>query len=118
MRSLSLVCLLALTCSCSSPPPAKAGEPTTVFLLGRFGAPYSRENLTRTLCDRGFEVAQRFGDDVQLVVLGNGPINEAGDGFTPIAELPEYVLATQRGVPVVTFMDFLAANDIPSAMPR
>ena len=34
MRSLSLVCLLALTCSCSSPPPAKAGEPTTVFMSG------------------------------------------------------------------------------------
>jgi len=56
----------------------------TIYLMGRFGAPYGKEQLTNLLRRLGNRVVSKMGPGVDLVVLGNNPINEAGDDFADV----------------------------------
>lgn len=65
----------------------------TIFLLGRFQAPYNKPELSVLLKRLGNKVVDKMGPGVDTVILGNDPINEAGDGFSAVTESAEYKTA-------------------------
>lgn len=62
----------------------------TIYLLGRFQAPYNKPDLANLLKRLGNKVVDKMGPGVDTVILGNDPINEAGDGFTAVTDSKEY----------------------------
>jgi len=70
----------------------------TMYLMGRFGAPYGKEQLTNLLRRLGNRVVSKMGPGVDTVVLGNNPINEAGDGFASVQDSPEFKMANELRV--------------------
>lgn len=73
----------------------------TIYLLGRFGYPYHKPQLTKLLENLGNRVVAKMGPGVDTVILGDDAINEAGDGFTKVEESDEYKAATMLGVEFV-----------------
>lgn len=74
------------------------GVTRTIFLLGRFSAPYNKPELKNLLVRLGNKVVDKMAPGVDTVILGNDPINEAGDGFTSVQESDEYKLAADLRV--------------------
>jgi hypothetical protein len=70
----------------------------TMFLMGRFGAPYGKEQLTNLLRRLGNRVVSKMGPGVDTVVLGNNPVNEANDGFASVEESAEFKMANELRV--------------------
>ena len=70
----------------------------TMYLMGRFGAPYGKEQLTNLLRRLGNRVVAKMGPGVDTVVLGNDPVNEAGDGFASVEDSPEFKMANELRV--------------------
>ena len=70
----------------------------TMFLLGRFSAPYDQEQVTNLLRRLGNKVVTKMGPGVDTVVLGNNPVNEAGDGFASVQDSPDFKLANELRV--------------------
>lgn len=70
----------------------------TMYLMGRFGAPYGKEQLTNLLRRLGNRVVTKMGPGVDTVILGNDPVNEAGDGFASIQDSDEFKLANELRV--------------------
>ncbi|HLQ36764.1 MAG TPA: hypothetical protein VK348_03100, partial [Planctomycetota bacterium] len=70
----------------------------TIFLMGRFSYPYHKPDLEQLLRRLGNDVVTKMGPGVDLVLLGNDAQNEAGDGFTAVAESAEYKEAVNLGV--------------------
>ena len=62
----------------------------TIYLLGRFQAPYNKPELTALLKRLGNKVVDKMGPGVDTVILGNDPINEAADGFDAVTNSKEY----------------------------
>ena len=62
----------------------------TIYLLGRFSAPYNKPELTALLKRLGNKVVDKMGPGVDTVILGNDPINEAQDGFEAVTNSKEY----------------------------
>ena len=56
-----------------------------VYLLGRFGHPYSKPMVKKLLEKLGNSVSDKIGPGVDLVLVGSDEINEDGSGFTPIS---------------------------------
>lgn len=65
----------------------------TIYLMGRFGLPYSRPMVKTLLENLGNKVVDKLGPGVDLILLGADSINEDGSGFTAITEDPDYELA-------------------------
>lgn len=65
----------------------------TIYLLGRFQAPYNKPELTALLKRLGNKVVDKMGPGVDTVILGNDPINEAADGFDAVTNSADYKLA-------------------------
>ena len=70
----------------------------TIYLMGRFTAPYNKEQLTLLLKRLGNRVVGKMAPGVDTVVLGNDPVNEAGDGFTAVKDSEEYKEAHRLNV--------------------
>lgn len=70
----------------------------TMFLMGRFSAPYGKEQLTNLLRRLGNRVVTKMGPGVDTVILGNNPVNEAGDGFSDIKQSEDFKLANELRV--------------------
>lgn len=70
----------------------------TMFLMGRFTAPYGKEQLTNLLTRLGNRVVSKMAPGVDTVILGNNPVNEAGDGFDAIQESDDFKLANELRV--------------------
>lgn len=70
----------------------------TIYLMGRFTAPYQKEQLTNLLRRLGNKVVDKMAPGVDMVVLGNDPVNEAGDGFAKVEESDEFKLANELRV--------------------
>jgi hypothetical protein len=70
----------------------------TIYLMGRFTAPYQKENLTNLLKRLGNKVVDKMGPGVDTVILGNDPVNETGDGFAAVQDSAEYKLASELRV--------------------
>ena len=70
----------------------------TMYLMGRFSAPYGKEQLTNLLRRLGNRVVSRMGPGVDTVILGNNPVNEAGDGFASVQDSEEFKLANELRV--------------------
>lgn len=70
----------------------------TIYLMGRFTAPYNKEQLTLLLKRLGNRVVAKMAPGVDTVVLGNDPVNEAGDGFTAVKDSEEYKEAHRLNV--------------------
>ncbi len=62
----------------------------TIYLMGRFSAPYNKPELTDLLKRLGNKVVTKMGPGVDTVILGDDPINEEGDGFARVTDSQEY----------------------------
>lgn len=94
---------------CAAPQPTirtRATLGTRAFLIGRFQAPLGRGEVARMLATEGCVVAEALDPDVDLVVVGNRPINAEGTGFVPIDELPDYRAAVARGIAQIPYRHF------------
>jgi len=74
------------------------GVTRTIFLMGRFDEPYSKENLKNLLVRLGNRVVNKMAPGVDTVILGSNPVNEAGDGFSSVQESEEFKLASELRV--------------------
>ena len=70
----------------------------TMFLMGRFSAPYQKEQLANLLRRLGNRVVMKMGPGVDTVLLGNNPVNEAGDGFSVVQDSAEFKMANELRV--------------------
>lgn len=70
----------------------------TIYLMGRFSAPYNKPELKNLLTRLGNKVVDKMAPGVDTVILGNDPVNEAGDGFDSVMQSPEYQLAASLRV--------------------
>ena len=70
----------------------------TIYLMGRFTAPYGKEQLTNLLRRLGNRVVAKMGPGVDTVVLGNNPVNEERDGFDNVQDSDEFKLANELRV--------------------
>lgn len=77
------------------------GVTRTIYLLGRFSAPYNKPELTQLLRRLGNKVVDKMAPGVDTVILGNDPLNEAGDGFVSVQESDEFKLASDLRVEFV-----------------
>ena len=96
MRLCILFLLIGALGSCASP-----GGNRCVYLLGRFPSPLGKPELAQSLSNRGHTVVNSMTPDVDLVVVGTDPVSEDGSRFVPIRDLPDYAIATARGVEIV-----------------
>ena len=69
-----------------------------MFLMGRFSAPYQKEQLANLLRRLGNRVVMKMGPGVDTVLLGNNPVNEAGDGFSIVQDSAEFKMANELRV--------------------
>ena len=70
----------------------------TMYLMGRFSAPYQKDQVTNLLRRLGNRVVTKMGPGVDTVLLGNNPVNEAGDGFASVQDSPEFKMANELRV--------------------
>lgn len=70
----------------------------TIYLMGRFSAPYNKPELTNLLKRLGNNVVDKMAPGVDTVILGGDPVNEAGDGFASVQESAEFKLASELRV--------------------
>jgi hypothetical protein len=70
----------------------------TIYLMGRFSAPYNKPELTNLLKRLGNNVVDKMAPGVDTVILGGDPVNEAGDGFNSVMESAEFKLASELRV--------------------
>jgi hypothetical protein len=74
------------------------GVTRTIYLMGRFSAPYNKPELKVLLTRLGNKVVDKMAPGVDTVILGNDPVNEAGDGFDSVMQSQEYQLAASLRV--------------------
>ncbi|MCA8950257.1 MAG: hypothetical protein KDE27_12200 [Planctomycetes bacterium] len=89
------------------------GMSRTIYLMGRFSAPYNKDALSTLLTRLGNKVVTKMAPGVDTVVLGNDPINEDGDGFASIEDSDEYKNAVQWRVefaPLLKIRDLIAPS--------
>jgi hypothetical protein len=70
----------------------------TIYLMGRFSAPYHKPELTALLKRLGNKVVDKMKPGVDTVILGDDPLNEAADGFSAVSDSEEYKLAVDLHV--------------------
>ncbi len=70
----------------------------TIFLMGRFTAPHNKPELKNLLVRLGNKVVDKMAPGVDTVILGNDPVNEAGDGFASVQESDEFKRASDLRV--------------------
>jgi hypothetical protein len=70
----------------------------TIYLMGSFTAPYNKPELTNLLKRLGNKVVDKMAPGVDTVILGNNPVNEAGDGFAKVQDSAEFKLASDLRV--------------------
>lgn len=70
----------------------------TIYLMGRFTAPYNKPELANLLKRLGNKVVDKMAPGVDTVILGNDPVNEAGDGFVSVQESAEFKQASELRV--------------------
>jgi len=69
----------------------------TIYLMGRFQAP-AKPELATLLRNLGNRVVDKMAPGVDTVILGNDPINEAGDGFASVQDSAEFKQASELRV--------------------
>lgn len=82
----------------------------TIYLMGRFQAPYQKEPLKLLLTRLGNKVVDKMGPGVDTVILGNDPLSESGDALVRLQDSEEYKLADKLHVEFQTLQavrDFL-----------
>jgi hypothetical protein len=83
----------------------------TIYLMGRFQAPYQKEPLKLLLTRLGNKVVDKMGPGVDTVILGNDPLNEEpATGLVRVQDSEEYKLADKLHVEFQTLQavrDFL-----------
>lgn len=72
-----------------------------IYLMGRFSAPYNKEPLANLLRRLGNTVVDKMAPGVDTVILGDDPLNEAGDGFARVADSAEFKQAVELKVEMV-----------------
>ena len=70
----------------------------TIYLMGASTAPYHKPELTALLKRLGNKVVDKMGPGVDTVILGNDPVNEAGDGFAKVQDSEEFKKASELRV--------------------
>ncbi len=85
----------------------------TIYLMGRFGVPYTKSQVAATLASFGNRIVDHVGPEVDLIIIGNKPVNEENSGLTPIEETAEYKKAQEFSIEVATvskMRNFLTTN--------
>ena len=93
------------------------GLKRTIFLMGRFAPPYSEPIVRSYLTRLGNKVVDRVDIGVDLVIVGNDPINEDASGTTSITESPDYKRASELQIDFVNLYqirDLLEADTTAS----
>jgi hypothetical protein len=70
----------------------------TIYLMGRFSAPYNKPELTNLLKRLGNRVVDKMAPGVDTVILGNDPVNDDGSGFASVQDSAEFKLASELRV--------------------
>ena len=73
----------------------------TIVLIGRFSYPYTKAQVKMLLESLGNTVVDKPVPGVDMAIVGGDTVNEAGDGFTNIAETEEYKQIQHLGIEVV-----------------
>lgn len=82
----------------------------TIYLMGRFQAPYQREPLKLLLTRLGNKVVDKMEPGVDTVILGNDLVNDESTALIPLQETDEYKLAVKLHCEIQTLQavrDFL-----------
>lgn len=74
----------------------------TIYLLGRFGYPTPRPMIRKTLESYGNKVVDAIGPEVDLVIVGDNPVNEDSSGYTPIEDTEEFKKVRFYGIETAT----------------
>lgn len=89
------------------------GMSRTIYLMGRFSAPYNKDTLSSLLTNLGNRVVHKMGPGVDTVIVGNNLPTEENDGFAPIEDSDEYKLAVQLRVefaPLIKIRDLVTPS--------
>lgn len=62
------------------------GMTRTIYLMGRFSAPYNKDTLATLLTRLGNKVVDKMAPGVDTVIVGNDLPTEENDGFAPIED--------------------------------
>jgi hypothetical protein len=100
-----------LSAGCATKAPEPALRPT--FLLGRFSYPYSRPGLPARLRPLGYDVVPQLGPGVQVVIVGDDAVNQAGDGFDSVKDSAEYREAQRLGIEMIPLRLLRSQLDAP-----
>jgi len=82
----------------------------TIYLMGRFQAPYQKEPLKLLLTRLGNRVVDKMEPGVDTVILGNDLVNDEGSALISLQETEEYKLAVKLHCEIQTLQavrDFL-----------
>ncbi|MHC5063605.1 MAG: hypothetical protein ACYTG5_06490 [Planctomycetota bacterium] len=85
----------------------------TIYLMGRFSVPHSKKEVAARLASYGNKVVDQIGPEVDLVIVGDNPVNEENSGLTPIEETEEYKEAQRFSIEFATvskMRHFLSTN--------
>lgn len=85
----------------------------TIYLMGRFGVPHTKPQIQMTLESFGNKVVDSIGPEVDLVIIGDNPVNEDNSGLVPIEETEEYKQVQFYSIEVATISkvrNFLSRN--------
>ena len=61
----------------------------------------------------GFDVRTQMSKDVALVLVGNNPVNEVGDGFTDVKTTDDYRSAVANGASLLRLKDLMSLANGP-----
>lgn len=86
-------------------PATAARDSQSVCLVGRFGAPFSKPELVDWLTQRGFVVRTHPDQGLAVALVGNDPVNPAGDGFTDVEATDDYRDAVKHGATIIRLSD-------------
>lgn len=84
-----------------APVPMPPRDTTVVALVGRFDAPFRREQVIAFLTWRGFAVRDEVTPDVNVVLVGEDPMHEDQDALVPVSSLPAYRAGVDQGARMV-----------------
>ena len=107
--------ILAFT-SCASADVRPAKQPQSIFLTGRFSVPYEKDQVSAHLRKMGFDVRTQMTNDVALVLVGNNPVNDAGDGFIDVEATDDYRRAAANGATLLRLRDLADLVTSPTAV--
>ena len=86
-------------------PEVSSRDPQSIYLVGRFAAPFSKDAIAHRLVDMGFDVRTAPSEGIALALVGGDPVNLDGDGFIEVEASDGYRAAVDRGATILHLRD-------------